>query len=254
MENRFILTPFFIDRPVDHFRSLAGDDWVVNTPPLPAGELQDRVSCLHRPLADFVHDTVAAGRRPVSFCGDCCSAIAVLAGLQRASVAPTLIWFDAHGDFNTWETSPSGFLGGMPLAMIAGRGEQRMAAAVDLATQPEARIVLTDARDLDPEEAVALAASKVVHLPDIGALLAGPLPEGPLYVHFDCDVIDAGEAPAQNYPAPGGPATAQIQAVFHRLAASGQLAAVSLCAWNPDLDPERTTEATVLEAFDALIG
>jgi arginase len=254
MENRFILTPYFIDRPVDHFRTLAGDDWVVNAPPLPAGDLQDRVSCLHRPLADFVHDTVTGGRRPVSFCGDCCSAIAVLAGLQRAGVAPTLIWFDAHGDFNTWQTSPSGFLGGMPLAKIAGRGEQRMARAVDLATQPEARIVLTDARDLDPAEAVALAASKVVHLPDVGALLDGPLPDGPLYVHFDCDVIDAGEAPAQNYPAPGGPSAAQIQAVFRRLAASGQLAAISLCAWNPDRDPDRTTEATVLEAFRVLIG
>ena len=185
--------------------------------------------------------------------------IAVLAGLQRAGVAPTLIWFDAHGDFNTWETSPSGFLGGMPLAMIAGHGEQRMAQAVGLATQPEARIVLTDARDLDPEEAVALAASKVVHLPDVGALLDGPLPDGPLpdgplYIHFDCDVIAAEEAPAQHYPAPGGPGAAHLQAVFRRLAATGRLAAVSLCAWNPARDPDRTTERTVLAAFDALIG
>ena len=254
MENRFILTPYFIDRPVPHFRSLAGADWVVNAPPLPAGDVQDRLSCLHRPLADFVRGTVAEGRRPVSFCGDCCSAIAVLAGLQRTGMEPTLIWFDAHGDFNTWETTPSDFLGGMPLAMIAGRGEQRMARAVALATQPEARIVLTDARDLDPQEAVALAASKVVHLPDVGALLDGPLPDGPLYVHFDCDVIAAEEAPAQNYPAPGGPGAARLQEVFRRLAGSGQLAAISLCAWNPDLDPERTTEATVLRAFRALIG
>jgi arginase len=254
VENRFILTPYFIDRPVDHFRSLAGEDWVVNAPPLPDGDLQERVSCLHRPLADFVAKTAAEGRRPVSFCGDCCSAIAVLAGLQRAGMAPTLIWFDAHGDFNTWQTSPSGFLGGMPLAMIAGHGEQRMARAVGLSTQPEARIVLSDARDLDPEEAAALAASKVVHLPDIGALLDRPLPEGPLYVHFDCDVIDSAEAPAQHYPAPDGPGATQVEAVFRRLAASGRVAAVSLCAWNPDRDPDRTTEATVLGAFRALIG
>jgi arginase len=62
----------------------------------------------------------------VSIAGDCVATMGVLAGLHDAGITPTLIWFDAHGDFNTWETTPSGFLGGMPLAMIVGRGEQTM--------------------------------------------------------------------------------------------------------------------------------
>ena len=85
------------------------------------------MSQLHRPLADFIHKTIRQGDRPVSFAGDCCTTLGVVAGLQRADLNPTLIWLDAHGDFNTWETSPSGFLGGMPLAMMVGRGEQTMA-------------------------------------------------------------------------------------------------------------------------------
>lgn len=62
-------------------------------------------------------------------------------GLQRAGIDPNLIWFDAHGDFNTWETTSSGFPGGMPLAMIVGKGEQTMPEAVGLRDLPEGQVI-----------------------------------------------------------------------------------------------------------------
>jgi arginase len=120
MKNSFILSPFFLDEALPELESLTTPDWLINKPLLPGGDKQIRMSVIHRSLADFTAETITIGERPVSIAGDCCTAIGVFAGLQRAGINPTLIWFDAHGDFNTWQTSSSGFLGGMPLAMLVG--------------------------------------------------------------------------------------------------------------------------------------
>jgi arginase len=188
MKNRFMLIPYYLDQAETGLEPVAGPDWQINRPSLPAGTVPRRMAALYRPLVDFVAKTAAGGERPVSVAGDCCTSIAVLAGLQRAGLNPTLIWFDAHGDFNPWETTPSGFLGGMPLAMLVGRGEQTIVAGVGLEPHPETQVILTDARDLDREEAEALRDSAVNHLPEVATLLDYPLPDGPLYVHFDTDI------------------------------------------------------------------
>jgi arginase len=254
MENRFIVSAFFLNEPLPELQALAGEDWVVNSPALPGGDQQARMSAIHGALADLVAESVAGGDRAVSIAGDCCTAIGVLAGLQRAGVDPSLIWFDAHGDFNTWETTPSGFLGGMPLAMLVGRGEGTMPAAVGLETLPEASVILTDARDLDPAEREAVLASDVVHLTDVGDLMEYPLPEGPLYVHFDVDVVTPEEAPAQNYPALGGPSSSVLEAVLGRLARSGQVVAVSLSSWNPRLDKDGGSQEVCMSLLETLVG
>jgi arginase len=87
---------------------------------LPDGDPQSRMAVLYEALATEVAGTAD----PVVYAGDCVSIIGVLAGLYRRGVEPTIVFFDAHGDFNTWETTPSGFIGGMPLAMITGRGSR----------------------------------------------------------------------------------------------------------------------------------
>ena len=191
---------------------------------------------------------------PVSIAGDCCTAIAVAAGVQRAGVDASLIWLDAHGDFNTWETSPSGFLGGMPLAMMVGRGEQTMCDAVGLESLKENRIILADGRDLDPLEAEAVRASEMVHVPDYADLLTMPLPDGPLYVHFDTDVIDCGQAQAFNYPAPGGPSVDLVNKVMQRLASTGRVVAASMSTWNPELDHDGATARVCMDAFRLLVA
>ncbi len=255
-ENRYILSPQFIGRPLPGLKVLAGRGWRLNEPPLAAAgdDPQARMGAIHRPLAAFVEATVREGGRPVSISGDCCSAIAVLAGLQRAGVAPKLIWLDAHGDFNTPETSPGGFWGGMPLAILVGRGDQTMARSLALTPLAERDVILADARDLDPGEDTALAASGLTHVRTIRELLAMTLPDGPVWVHFDTDILDAAEAPAQNYPVAGGPTSADMAALFDRLAQSGRVVAVSLSSWNPRLDEGRRCERLFMGLLKRLVG
>lgn len=255
MSDAMILTPFFLDEPVPGLRPLASPDWQIIDADLPAtDDKQQRMIVLHRQIKTAVSQAIQQGQRPVSIAGDCCTTLGVLAGIQSAAPPPTLIWFDAHGDFNTWETTPSGFLGGMPLAMLAGLGEQTMPAGVALQTLPAANIILTDGRDLDPGERKLVEQSGLVHLPDPTALLDYPLPAGPLYVHFDVDVINLDEAPAMNYPAAGGPSVADLSRVFQHLAASGQVTAVSVSAWNPEMDGADTTQQNVLSLLSDLLG
>lgn len=254
MKNSFMLTPYFLDDSMPGLTGIVGDTWLVNQPTLPGGKRQERMAALYQPLKIWVTKTVGQGNRPVSWAGDCCASIGVLAGLQHSGLNPTLLWFDAHGDFNTWETTPSGFLGGMPLAMLVGRGEQTMVDGVGLQPINENRIILTDARDLDLDEKVALKNSDIDHRKDINTLLRDPLPKRPIYLHFDTDVIDPAEAPAMNYPADGGPSVRAMSKIFKRLSQSGQIVAVSVSAWNPELDKNSVTRTAVTGLVKILIS
>ena len=253
MVPRFILTPFFLDQPLPGLESLLDPEWIVNKPLLPDDEPQARMVELYKPLAQLVTTVLKSGELPVSVAGDCCSSIGILAGLQQAGVDPTLVWFDAHGDFNTWETTPSGFLGGMPLAMLVGKGEQTIMVGVGTGVLREEQVVLSDARDLDPGEREAVAGSNLVHLQNVRDLLEYQPPPGPIWVHFDTDVIDPAEAPAMNYPAPGGPSVADLREVFSYLAATGQVTAVSISTWNPELDQDGTSQAVSVGLLMELI-
>jgi arginase len=253
MHNRFIVTPFALDEPSSELEGLAQADWLINKPELPAEDLQSRLSILHRPIADFVADTVAHGDRPVSIAGECCTPIGVLAGLQRAGLNPVLLWLDAHGDFNTWETSPSGFIGGMPLAMLVGRGEQTMTKRVGLNSIAEAQVILSEGRDLDPGEKQALAQSGVHHIVDCRTLLDHPLIGNPLYLHFDVDIVNPNDAPAMSYPTEGGPSAAELRTIFRSLAQQGNVAAVSMATWNPILDADGHSQIVCMELLHTLI-
>ena len=249
-----ILTPFYLDELLPELEILAAPDWIINKPLLPDGEKQQRLSALHQPLADFTQQIVLNGKLPISIAGDCCTTLGMLAGLQRAGSDPTLIWFDAHGDFNTWATTPSGFLGGMPLAMVVGRGEQTMLTAQALSPLAEDRVILTDARDLDPGEKQLIEGSDVIHLPDVQNLLNATLPDGPLYIHLDMDIVNPANAPAMNYLAAGGPSAEELQAVMKHLRRTKKIAAVSVATWNPKLDEDGQSRRVCMGILDALIG
>ena len=254
MQNQMILTPFFLDEPLPGRDSLAASDWRINKPHLPDGETQQRLSALHKPLADFTQQSILNGKRPISIAGDCCTAIGMLAGLQRAGLDPILIWFDAHGDFNTWETTLSGFLGGMPLAMLVGRGEQTMLRALELKPLAEDRVVITDARDLDPGEKQLIEAANIIYLPDVKSLLDLTLPDDPLYVHIDTDIVNPAEASAMNYPAAGGPSAEELQTVMKHLSRTEKIAAVSVSTWNPKMDADGQSRRLCMGLLDTLIG
>ncbi len=242
-----IAVPFFIG---ERMAGLATPQPRVElSPPLPEGSPQQRMAVLYRHLAE----RVAVETDPVVFAGDCISAIGVLAGLQRAGVAPTLIWFDAHGDFHTWQTTRSGFLGGMPLAMIAGKGEQTVVEGAGLTPLGEHRVVLVGARDLDPGEDEAVAASAMTVL-SVAEVITWQPPARPLHVHVDLDVVDPRDMPAHNYPVPGGPSLEDVRAALVHLAATGRVAAVSFSTWNPALPGADRAAAAGAELAALFLG
>ncbi len=252
MENRFIVSPFFLDQdlpPLEHF---ARSDWRLNKPTL-EGDQVARMSAVHRPLAQLVAEASRGGDRPVSIAGDCCTVIGVLAGLRQAGIRPTLVWLDAHGDFNTPETTPSGFIGGMPLAMIVGRGDQSLMRAAGLTPQPEAEVFLADARNLDPGEAEAVQGSEVHHVTHL-ADLPRQIPASPLHVHLDMDVLNPREAPAMLYPTAGGPSLAEACEVMESLAATGRVASVSVTTWSFARDEDGKTAEACMRLLGALVG
>jgi arginase len=257
MASRWLVTPFYFEHAEPTLFSAAPDGAAKNAPTGIADRSPASMTRLHRPIADFVAEALRAGSRPVSLAGDCCAAVPVLAGMRAAGVEPTLIWIDAHADFNTPETSPSQFLGGMPLAMMVGRGPQWMCQAVGLTPFPEERVWLIDGRDLDPLERAALDASRVnrARVADLAGLkLDGLKLEGPVLVHIDLDVIDAAEAPGFNYPVPGGPGVAETADACARLAARTDIRAISISGWTDALDPSGATGTACRRVLRALTG
>jgi arginase len=254
MKDQFILSPYFLDQPLPALEALLQPGWQLNAAGSADAEGQARISALHEPLAARVAQVLQSGDRPISIAGDCCTVIAVAAGMRRAGIDHTLLWFDAHGDFNTWETTPSGFLGGMPLAMLVGRGEQTLLASLGLQPLSEDRVILTDGRDLDPGERRELDRSKVTRLRSVTDLLTFTLPDAHMLVHFDTDVLDPAYAPAMDYPAPGGPTPDELGRVFSHLASTGKVRAVSVSTWNPSLDENGETRNQCMRLLRGLLG
>jgi arginase len=184
---------------------------------------------LYAPLAGMVE----TARDPVVLSGDCITALAVLAGVQRSGVDAALVWFDAHGDFHTEQTTASGYLGGLPLAKAVGRGDQSLPQGLGLTPIAEDRALLVGARDLDPPEVEALSASKVRRAGVESVRDA--LPDGPLHLHVDLDVFDAGLLNGLRFPAPNGPGIEAVSTSVRAVAETGRLVALSVAAtWRPD--------------------
>lgn len=251
MQNNWLLTPQFFDDPEPDLAKAVPTGTPLNGPHDIPDRSAESLAKVHRPIADFVAKAAANGQRPISLAGDCCAALPVLAGLQRANIQPTLVWIDAHGDFNTPETSPSQFLGGMPLAMMAGRGPQWMCDSVGLKHLPEDRIWLIDGRDLDPMEREALDASAIRRTGIAG--LASLQITGPVWVHLDCDVMDAIEVPGFQYPVTNGPSVTATTSSLKAFADLNQIAAVSVCGWTDRLDPTGATAKACKQAVDAVV-
>src|SRR5262249_23885999 len=148
-----ILVPYHLDEMVDVLPF--PDALAIQPGDLPDAPPWERLAALYDPVAD----AVAAADRPLVVSGDCTTSLGTLAGLQRKGCDPAIAWFDAHGDFNTHETTLSGYLGGMPLALPVGRGDPTLRDRLDLRPVPENRVILGEARDLDPPERLALDAS-----------------------------------------------------------------------------------------------
>jgi arginase len=228
--------------------TLPGDAEPVAAEPGASGDRWGDLAALHRPL----RDAVAAAPPPVVvLSGDCVSALAVLAGLQARGLDPALMWIDAHGDFHTEQSTISGYLGGLPFAKAVGRGDLTLPHSLGMRPLAEARAVLGDGRDLDPPELDALRRSSIRRA--TLESLAASLPEGPIHLHVDLDVIDPSLLPGLRFPAPGGTDPLGLCAAIASVAARRRLAAVSIAAtWMPDRSERRCNDAALAAVLGAI--
>jgi arginase len=219
----------------DTFPMLAGEAVTVETA-LSGGTLWQRLAALYEPVAATVAEHARAGTVPTVVSGDCLVALATIAGSQRAGVDPGIVWFDAHGDVHTLETSTSGYPGGLALRLAMGANPELLAEPLGLRPVAEERVVLMDARDLDPAETAYLATSRLTRLP-VADLDAAALPAGPIVLHIDVDVIDPAELPHLRFPASQGPSTDAVLRAVHRVLTTGRVTAVDIaCTWHPAQD------------------
>jgi arginase len=205
------------------------------------------------PLYESVASTVAECERPAVMCGDCTVALGAVAGLQRAGHDPGIVWFDAHGDVQTMETTASGFLGGMPLRILVGYRSELAAGPLGLRAVPEERVVLVDARDLDPPEVEYLGQSRMRRVA-VEDLTEDALPEGQLYLHIDLDVVDPAELPDVRYPAPGGPSFRAVAEAASMVLRTGRVVGLCIaCTWSPATilsDDARTRITSIVDAWN----
>ena len=188
---------------------------------------------------------VAEGRRagqPVLVVGgNCCITPSVIGGLQQAHGADArigLIWFDAHGDFNTPGTTYSGMMGGMPVAVSAGLCWPRWREHSGLlAPLPTDRIVMVDVRNLDDREETLVKSTDVVVAATAEGFPGVDLTTAVndlaaqcdiLYLHIDSDILDESYVPNHGTKEPNGPNMQQTLDAVETVMATGKVAAYAI--------------------------
>ena len=246
-----ILVPYHLD---EHIPDLdvplpQGTDATIVTAKLPEAGTWTRLATLYEVVAAAVQSSVETGAAPAVVSGDCTVSLGTVAGLQRAGLDPAIVWFDAHGDVQTLETTTSGYLGGVPLRILVGYRPDLISVRLGLRALPEERAVLVDARDLDPAEADYLATADIRRC-GVEELSAELLPPGPLLLHMDLDVVDPADLPGLRFPVPGGPSASAVLAAARRVLDTGRVVATDVaCTWHPGLDDADGAHARVLSAL-----
>ena len=201
----------------------------------------DALVALQGQIAAAVRSAKAADERALVLSGNCGPA-ALGAVAARGSRSTAVCWFDAHGDFNTPETSPSGFLDGMALAIATGHCWRAAAPRLHAFDPvPEEHVVQIGVRSTDPDEEDRLERSRVTRLGGgDGDRLSGFLQQLPgataLYLHVDLDVIDSADLRANSYACPRGLSVDQLIGLIRVAARHLPVRAASLTALDPDCD------------------
>lgn len=219
---------------------------------------------LNRLLAEQVHSTISNNRFPIVLAGNCNSCLGTLAGMSQDRLG--IVWFDAHGDFNTPETTISGFLDGMGLAMATGRCWRSLLKTIPgFRPIPEANIIHIGARDLDPEEERLLRESEIEVIPPNGGqntihkTIEAALDKlrdkvTRIYLHVDMDILDTGEALPNHLAVPGGLSVEVVEEIIGRIKERFEVGAGAITSFDPDYDKDdKVLEAgiRILKAFVA---
>jgi arginase len=210
-------------------------------------------------------DAIEKGEIPVFLGGDHSAAIGTVGGVTHSGPCG-LIWVDAHGDFNTPETSNTGNIHGMSLSILLGKGPEELVNVGRKGPKvlPE-NVVLIGVRDLDSEEKVLLKNSgcSIYTMRDIdevgmhrvlrqalGAI--GHLPA--IHLSLDMDSVDPQEAPGVGTPSPGGLTYREAQLIMETIAETGKLRSVDVMEINPILDHCNRTAQTAVSLLASLFG
>ena len=205
---------------------------------------------LMRMIAGEVASAKSQGRLPIVLAGNCNTAIGTVSGLD-ADVAVT--WFDAHADFNTPETTTSGFLDGTAVAILTGRCWKRLAEKVGLTPVPDSQICLIGTRDIDDGEGELLEGARIdvvapANVRDELARVLAQMGEhaDDAYVHLDLDVLDASVAAANSFAVGGGMTIEDVEHALSLIARQFRIAAVTLSAYDPAADSDGAAAAAAI--------
>lgn len=218
-------------------------------------------------LANVVDEQVKNNHFPLVLGGDHSIAIGSLAGVSRHYENLGVIWYDAHGDINTTETSPSGNIHGMPLAVSLGYGHEKLTSILDNnpKIKPE-NVVLIGIRDLDEGEKELLRDLNIkvftmheidrIGMPQVMKETINYLKDRTDGVHlsFDLDGINPSEAPGVGTPVIGGVTYRESHLAMEMLAEADIITSAEFVEVNPMLDDKNKTAILTVALVGSLFG
>lgn len=227
----------------------------------------DNLGVINGEIAQAVAEALRAGRSVLMTGGDCTHATGMLGGLQDVYGADArigLVWFDAHGDFNTPGTTLSGMLGGMPVAVCAGLAYPRWRNDAHIrAPLPTDRILFVDVRNLDaPEEQLIRATdAKIAAVADgfPGEKLQYALSDlasrcDKIYFHIDSDILDESYVPNHGTKEPNGPNMQQVQDAIAAVMATGKVAVTAVVSVYGSGEGRDTSVASGIELIRGVLS
>ncbi|UGB32254.1 arginase [Metabacillus sp. B2-18] len=219
-------------------------------------------------LAESVDEVVAKGSFPLVFGGDHSIAIGTLAGIAKHYDNLGVIWYDAHGDLNTGDTSPSGNIHGMPLAVSLGIGHPDLTniAGYSPKIKPE-NIVIIGARSLDEGEKILIREKgiRVYTMHEIDRLGMTKVMEEAIdylkarnidgvHLSLDLDGLDPDEAPGVGTPVLGGISYRESHLAMEILEESKLITSAEFVEVNPILDEKNKTATVAVALMGSLFG
>ncbi|CCQ94396.1 arginase [[Clostridium] ultunense Esp] len=248
-----------------------GDLPVHHEPKIPSPEeklkYKDEILSAAEDLASRVDGKIRDGYFPLIIGGDHSISIGSLAGIALHKKRLGVIWFDAHGDLNTAETTPSGNIHGMPLALALGIGDERLTnvGGYSPKVSPE-NVVIIGARDLDPGEKELIHRLKIrvftmheidrmgmTYCMEEALKIVGKDTDG-VHLSLDLDGIDPLYAPGVGTPVVGGITYRESHLAMEMLAESGLVTSVEFVEVNPILDVENKTAKVAVALAGSLFG
>lgn len=234
-----------------------------------AGNIKNCQAIVHaaEELAGAVSRALAEQRFPLVIGGDHSIAIGSIAGAANHAEELGVIWFDAHADINTPETSPSGNIHGMPLAACLGLGNPELAQVGGRIgkLKPE-NLIYIGVRDIDPGEAELISRYGIknyspaeIRLRGMAVVVREALADlasrcDAIHLSFDLDGIDPMEAPGVGTPVREGVSFADSLTALNVLAESGLITSAEFVELNPILDKDRRTVRAAIKLISALLA